>query len=284
MTPVMECDAGEEEAAIQAMPAEARLDEFFRSVAEASASVLLVDFDGTLAPFRVDPAKVRPWAGVTRLLEGIQAAGRTQLALVSGRPARDVARQLGMQRTPEVWGLHGAERLWPDGHMEVEVLPEGQIHALHAARVAVRESGVVEQLGLRVEEKGNAVVVHWRGKAVGVAHAARDRMMAVLQPFAKSDALEMMLFDGGVEVRCGRDKGDAVRLVLEEMDANLPVAYPVAYLGDDVTDEHAFEALGQRGLSILVRRVWRPTAAHMWLRPPAQLREFLARWLAAVEG
>ena len=48
--------------------------------------------------------------------------------------------------------------------------------------------------------------------------------------------------------------------------------------------EASIEALGERGLSILIRRVWRPTAAHMWLRPPAQLREFLARWLAAVEG
>lgn len=282
MTAVMECEAEEE--SIQAQPAavqpsEARLDDFFRLVARAALSGLLLDFDGTLAPFRVDPAKVRPWAGVTQLLEGVQAAGRTRLALVSGRPARDVAAQLGMRRTPEVWGLHGAERLRPDGHVEIEALPANQQSALQAARVALRGAGTVEKLGLRVEEKGNAVVVHWRGKAAPVAQAARERVVEVLQPFAEDGALEMMLFDGGVEVRCGRNKGDAVRLVLAEMDADAPVAY----LGDDVTDEYAFEALGGRGMSILVRRAWRPTAAQAWLRPPGQLRDFLSRWLAMIQ-
>ncbi len=72
-----------------------------------------------------------------------------------------------------------------------------------------------------------------------------------------------------------RDKGDAVRTILDEVPANASVAY----LGDDVTDEDAFQALHGRGLTVLVRRDWRPGAAQVWLRPPAQLREFLTNWL-----
>jgi trehalose-6-phosphatase len=84
----------------------------------------------------------------------------------------------------------------------------------------------------------------------------------------------MLLFDGGVELRAGRNKGDAVLQLLTE----LPGDSPVAYLGDDSTDEDAFQALGARGLGVLVRQQWAPSSAQLWLRPPTELRNFLAAW------
>lgn len=59
---------------------------------------------------------------------------------------------------------------------------------------------------------------------------------------------------------------------------------PVAYLGDDLSDEAAFRAVqrvGRRGLGVLVRREWRDTAAEVWLRPPGELKGFLERWVKA---
>jgi len=242
--------------------------------------VLLLDFDGTLAPFRRDPAKVRPWAGVTALLDGIQRAGKTRIVLISGRAAEDVTAQLGLAKTPEAWGLHGAERLLPDGRVDCEQLPLRQQLLLNAARTAVQEAGSFKQYGLRLEVKRNAVVVHWRGLPVRQVQTAREEILGLLQPIALDGNLEVMLFDGGIEMRAGYTKGDAVRLLLAEVSA----ATPVAYLGDDLTDEHAFDAMEGRGLSVLVRRAWRPTAAHLWLRPPAGLRAFLREWLDAVQG
>jgi trehalose-6-phosphatase len=55
----------------------------------------------------------------------------------------------------------------------------------------------------------------------------------------------------------------------------------VAFLGDDLSDEAAFRAvrrIGKRGLSVLVRREFRETAAEIWLRPPGELLCFLERW------
>ena len=51
--------------------------------------------------------------------------------------------------------------------------------------------------------------------------------------------------------------------------------------GDDWTDEPGFEAVNAaRGphLSVLVKKVWRRTAADMWLKPPEELRAFLRMW------
>jgi trehalose-phosphatase len=96
------------------------------------------------------------------------------------------------------------------------------------------------------------------------------------QPIAESSGLDLLQFDGGVEIRAREaDKGVAVRTFLSEIDANTPVAY----LGDDITDESAFLAINGRGISVLVRPDWRQTAAKLWLRPPDELREFFELWL-----
>jgi trehalose-phosphatase len=263
---------GEEDAAASSA---LRLDDFFQSLAGATKSALLLDFDGTLAPFRVDPAKVRPWAGVANLLDEIQRIGRTRTAIITGRPAADVALQLGTRVTPEIWGLHGAERRFSDGHFEEEEMGRFQLETLASAREAIHDA----QLGVRVEEKRNAIVVHWRGVSPHSVKRIRHVAFELLARFADSPTFRLLQFDGGLELRTGRHKGDALRMILEE----LPVQAPVAYLGDDATDEHAFEAIANRGLSVLVRRKWRPGAAQIWLRPPVQLREFLASWLSAIQ-
>jgi trehalose-6-phosphatase len=70
-----------------------------------------------------------------------------------------------------------------------------------------------------------------------------------------------------------------VEAILQEAGAG----GPVAFLGDDLTDEAAFRVVNStKGshLSVLVRRAWRETAADIWLRPPDELRKFLDRWIA----
>jgi trehalose 6-phosphate phosphatase len=272
----IEWSATDIEAAGERLPAPLEPEAFFQSIAAAGKSALLLDFDGTLAPFRVDPSKVCPWAGVAKLLDEIQHAGRTRLAIITGRPARDVASQLGMRNAPEIWGLHGAERLYPDERFEQEELVDDEQALLADARSVVREA----HLGVRVEEKRNAVVVHWRGKSPRSIQAVRARALELLDRYAGQAGLKLLQFDGGLELRAGRNKGDAVRTILTE----IPGRAPVAYLGDDATDEDAFEALAERGLGVLVRREWRPGAAAIWLRPPAQLRQFLDAWLQATRG
>ena len=53
----------------------------------------------------------------------------------------------------------------------------------------------------------------------------------------------LLEFEGGLELRVGRDKGGAIDTLIAEA----PPGTPVAYVGDDLTDEAAFRALSQRG-------------------------------------
>ena len=57
-----------------------------------------------------------------------------------------------------------------------------------------------------------------------------------------------------------------------------PPESAIAYLGDDVTDEDAFRAVKMRGIGVLVRPEFRETVADVWLRPPDELVDFMARW------
>ncbi|MDE3188995.1 MAG: trehalose-phosphatase [Acidobacteriota bacterium] len=255
-----------------------QLEKFFRAVADAPTSLLLLDYDGTLAGFRLDRFKARPWSGVRKLLAGIQRQGRTRISIITGRPPQEVAALLALDAPVEVWGLHGAERLHPDGRRELEEVPP----AIHAKLDELRRHLRREAFGGLFEHKSNAAVMHWRGHSPRKARLIERRTRELFEPLAQMEGLTLLKFESGLELRTGRDKGGAVRAILSEAEPGAPVCY----LGDDMTDEAAFQAVNQAEgphLSVLMSRTARETAAAVWLRPPAELRIFLARWMKSSE-
>jgi trehalose-6-phosphatase len=57
------------------------LAHFFGAITSGESLALLLDYDGTLAPFHVDPAKTLPYPGVRELLIEIQACRRCRTIL-----------------------------------------------------------------------------------------------------------------------------------------------------------------------------------------------------------
>jgi trehalose 6-phosphate phosphatase len=250
-----------------------KLEEFFSAFSDGGKPLLLLDYDGTLAPFRLDRFKARPWAGVRELLARIQRQGSTRMVVITGRPAAEIGPMLQLDPQLEVWGLHGAERLYPDGRRELEEIPAAPQAKLDELRAYLRR----DSLGGLFENKANGAVMHWRGASPGKAKLIEQRTRALFEPLALLDGLSLLDFEAGLELRAGRDKGGAVEAILKE---TCPGG-PSAYLGDDLTDEAAFRAMKGRGLSALVRREWRETAADVWLRPPAELKGLLEAWAEA---
>jgi trehalose 6-phosphate phosphatase len=258
-----------------------RLNEFFSGFAGDHASLLLLDYDGTLAPFRVDRHKARPFKGVREVLARIQAETRTRIVVITGRPAREISPLLRgyppvVEHPVEVWGLHGSERLHPDGRHEVEQPTAETRRTLDQLRDYLRHNN----LGGEYEDKPNAAVMHWRGASARTARFIEQRTREMFEPLAAHPGLNLLEFESGLELRAGRNKGDAVRALAAEM----PEGTPIAYLGDDYTDEAAFRAVNEVDgphLSALVKPAKRDTDAEVWLRPPSELRLFLKRWWKA---
>jgi len=252
----------------------AELQAFFANLRKAHRSALLLDYDGTLAPFQEDRDRAFPYPGVSMLLGEIMSAGHTRVVVISGRRAGDVVCLLAVDPHPEIWGVHGLQRLRPNGSCESPEIDEIARQALAEAAASVEQLG----LGGLVEHKPCSIALHWRGLSPESQAETRNLVRQKWQPVADRGRMLLHDFDGGIELRrADRDKGDAVRDVLRELAPETPVAY----LGDDLTDEDAFQALGKRGLTVLVRPEYRPTAAATWLQPPAELQEFLAEWLEA---
>jgi trehalose 6-phosphate phosphatase len=252
------------------------IEEFLESVARAQRSVLLLDYDGTLAPFSIDRHRAVPYAGLRDLLQQIIDTGRTRLVIVTGRDAHQIDPFLRLRPAPEIWGSHGLQRLLPDGTCQMPEIPPAVAEVLDDANGWLEYQG----LGHLAERKPGSIAVHWRALEQTEAEELRGRIIVGWFPIADRAQLKLLEFDGGVEMRMpDLDKGDAVRTVLQETAPHTPVAY----LGDDITDERAFRALGSRGIGILVRPNFRRSAARAWLKPPEELRDFLSRWLAATE-
>lgn len=254
-----------------------KAERFLKEVAKAPMSALLLDYDGTLAPFAMDRQQAAPYSGLTEVLQGIVDTGRTRLVIVTGRDAHEIRPLLPLRPTPEVWGAHGLQRLLPDESCRMPEIPASVAQALDDAKRWLAYQGLED----KAEVKPGSIAVHWRGLEETAASELRGRILVGWFPIADRAALKLLEFDGGVEMRMpDRDKGDAVRTILMEVGAGVPVAY----LGDDATDEHAFRALGDRGLTVLVRPRQRRTAARVWLKPPEELLEFLSYWLDAVQA
>ncbi len=255
------------------------IEAFWSRVGSAQQRALLLDYDGTLAPFRTERDLATPYEGVREALETIGATGRTRMVIVSGRQAHEVRSLLGLRSstTAEIWGTHGWERLWPDGRYEIGEMPAATTAGLSAAEAWVEAHDLAD----RLERKPAALAFHVRGLPGDEAARLLERVRGAWAALAERSGLGLHSFDGGVELRAlGRDKGYAVQSILSGLEADAAVAY----LGDDLTDEDAFVRLCGRGLSVLVRPQFRPTAAMLWLRPPEELIEFLHRWATVAGG
>jgi trehalose-phosphatase len=254
------------------------LHAFFDRLGEARDCVLLSDYDGTLAPFHEKPQCARPWPAAVAAIEALMEQRTTRVVIVSGRELKELVPLLPFRRRPEIWGAHGWQRLLPDGRL---VERETGNAARQKLDEAARQARAWERNGARFEAKPASVALHWRGLSPAAADRIRAAALQAWQPHADGGAVELLEFDGGLELRAlGHNKHDAVKTVLSET----PGGSVAAYLGDDATDEDAFAAVKPRGLAVLVRGEARPTRADLWIQPPDGLVAFLERWNGARRG
>ncbi len=247
------------------------LDQFFNTVANSQNPVLLLDYDGTLAPFTTERDKAFPYPGVTDLLKSIQSDTKTRLVIISGRAIEGLLPLLNLTPAPEIWGSHGLERRLPDGTFQSTPLQKKQKEGIQALKDWITK----QNLQKYSESKPGGVAFHWRGTDKGTSGMIKALVHNTWDNNIDRYGLAVNEFDGGIEVRlAGISKADAVNDIV----AHTQTDDAIAFLGDDMTDEDGFQALKSRGVSVLVRPEFRNTHADIWLIPPAELLDFLMRW------
>lgn len=216
--------------------------------ADADRRPLLValDFDGTLAPLQDDPSASRILPAGVDALARLAGTDGVALALVSGRAMHDLHDLAQVPPGTFLIGSHGAERARVTTFgldRDVVQLTDEQADRLaslgaEAARIASGRDGVW------VETKPTAVVVHTRLAQAGDAEPAEREAIALGARLGSGvlhgkDVVEISVLRAS--------KGEALTALRDELGA--PV---VLYAGDDVTDEHAFEALREDDVTVKV--------------------------------
>ncbi|MDH4156489.1 MAG: trehalose-phosphatase, partial [candidate division Zixibacteria bacterium] len=215
------------------------LSRFYQSVETASHRILMLDYDGTLAPFTVERDKAYPYPGVREILSELVSSHRTRLVVISGRSVRDLVELLQLAQLPELFGSHGLERMSASGgYVSIEV-DERIRHGLARIGRWIEQEGLAD----RTEIKPFGFAFHWRGLPEEQEAAIRGKVREKWQYTADDFGLVLREFDGGLEIRINTiDKGTAVCKIID----GAPEDTAIAYLGDDDTDEDAFGALGGR--------------------------------------
>jgi trehalose-phosphatase len=232
----------------------------------------MLDYDGTLAPFSVDRDAARPLPRTRELLQRIAEGSATSVAIVSGRPIRELARLVG--DLPAVLiGEHGWERRDPGLETVQRRVPDSGADLLDQAERAARTAG----WGDLIERKRTGLVLHTRSLDESSARSLQDQCLEAWNGIAGGTMIVDRI-GGGVEVRMrGFDKGTAVLSLISQS----PPATMAVFIGDDVTDEDAFDAVGDRGFAIRVGAPDRPSRAAGQLASCQSMAAFLEAWLDA---
>ena len=235
---------------------------------------LFLDVDGCLLDFAPHPSEVIVPADLQPTMLRMSRWLGGAFAIVSGRSLDSIDAMFGELRAMPAAGMHGLERRESDGaRTSPPLAPEAlEAVAAEASRIAHAFPGAI------AERKGPNLALHWRA-----APAARDAFRAFaaaalrVLPDYRAQGGDMVL-----ELRPGGatpDKGSAVETFMAQTPfrGRRPV-----FVGDDLTDEHAFQIVNARGgLSILVGDRT-PSAARWWLPNPAAVRAWLARVPAGI--
>ncbi len=237
--------------------------------------LLMLDFDGTLAPIASTPAEAAIPAETRSELVRLSKIASCTVAVVSGRALGDVRDKVGIEGITYV-GNHGLEVARPNEEPRLLAPPPA---AASMERLRERLAAALAPFeGVLIEDKGVSIAVHHRL----VGDEDRTRVKETVYETVRASAGEGEIEIGAgamvLELRppLGRDKGTIVSAILDgEAKRGCAASSFAMYLGDDVTDEDAFKALRGRGWPVLVGRP-RISYAEYYLRDPREVGELLA--------
>ena len=249
-------------------------------IARAEEVVLLLDYDGTLTPIVKHPSRARLSAGVKRLLKGLVAEPGIWVAVVSGRSVDDLKKMIKVPGLCYV-GNHGLELEGP----KMSYLNPAARRSRQTLRKIYGE--LKKELrpikGAWVEDKGLTLSAHSRQVAPKEKLLLRNAVYGLTRPYQEKKLVRVTSGKEVFEVRppVHWDKGKIVRWLLARRESLKDGEVVAVYVGDDLTDEDAFEALGKRGITVAVGPSDPLTRAAYGVKAPSDVKRLLRLILGA---
>lgn len=240
--------------------------------------MLFLDYDGTLTPIVSAPQRAFISPEVKRLLRRLSKSPRIKLSIISGRALKDIKRLVGLKGIIYV-GNHGLELAGPKLKFK-SPLPPRYRKLLEKIRDELKRR-ICAIKGAFVEDKGFSLSLHYRlvnKKALPliatIFHETTivPRLKGQLKITSGKKVLE-------VRLPVAWDKGKVVLWLLarEQFATKNKKVFPI-YIGDDTTDEDAFRALRNKGLTVFVGKP-KESEARYYLKNTQEVSRLLEKIL-----
>ncbi|MBN2319942.1 MAG: bifunctional alpha,alpha-trehalose-phosphate synthase (UDP-forming)/trehalose-phosphatase [Acidobacteria bacterium] len=206
--------------------------------------LLLLDYDGTLVPFKTRPQDAVPDASLLRFLAALAEDPRNEVVIISGRDKgflESCFHNLPISMVAEhgAWTKMRGEKWQSFGKDAHDWTPKIKpLLRKYVDRVA----------GSFIEEKDFALVWHYRGSDLEPGKLAAQELKDHLLELTANSDVHILQGNKTVEIRpAGVNKGTASVQLLSTFLPDFTIC-----IGDDITDEDMFAALPESAYTIHV--------------------------------
>ncbi|MBF0384720.1 MAG: trehalose-phosphatase [Candidatus Omnitrophica bacterium] len=227
----------------------------------AKKIIIFLDYDGTLTPIAKTPAQANLSPKVRTVLIRLSSIDDCTVAIISGRSLEDVREKVGINYLTYA-GNHGFEIDSGFKAPHVYFLPYTLRQVLDLVYIKLVRQFFLRE-GVFVENKNFSLSVHYRLAKKKDITEIKKIIAEVCSPYQKSRDIKVSKGKKVMEIKpfLDWDKGKAVLWVLRRIKASLKEENVQSiYIGDDKTDEDAFTALKNKGLTIRVGKSEQSTA------------------------
>ena len=215
--------------------------------------MLFLDYDGTLTPIAPTPDQAILSNTTRTLLEKLSKISQYKLTIISGRALSDIKSLVPLKNINYV-GNHGFEI--EGSGIKFDGLISTRFHQTFGRLKEAMKEKLCALDGVFIEDKGLTFSLHYRLLPEEEISSFRKNFKKIVEPYLSRKEIRV---DSGKKVfeikpPIDWDKGKAVLWLLKKQQflagkdtEILPVA-----IGDDLTDEDAFWALKNKGITICV--------------------------------
>ncbi len=241
---------------------------------QAEKILLLSDYDGTLTPIVSTPQEALLAGEMREQLQTLSAGDNLKIGIISGRQLSDLKELVALEGIYYA-GNHGLEIEGPGCFFIHPDCLRTRNCLIQIAKTLEERLAAID--GVIIEDKGLSLSLHYRLVKNDFVTQVKGIFYQVCRSYKIRKQIKVTYGKKVLEVRppVGWDKGKAVHFLTQKALTG-GQNHLTLYLGDDQTDEDAFEALMENGISIRVGENQTSHAVY-FLNSPAEVKEFLAR-------
>jgi trehalose-phosphatase len=239
---------------------------------------LFLDYDGTISPIVEHPDEAVIPENIRATLNQLVQDGKTGVAVISGRSLSDVKQRVNIDGIIYS-GNHGLEIEGPGIRYEYDIpgLYRRELEHIKTALTAA----ISGMKGVVLEDKGLTLSVHYRLAEDSIV----PELHHILAQYYSNKIVQVREDKKTFEIvpLLAWNKGNAVLSILSNCKPESGRPLLPIYLGDTFTDENAFIAINDTGITVRVG-FFKHSSAQYYLNDVHDVYEFLNRFTAGQQA